>query len=184
MTSNINESRINPADVKAVFKDATALRSKPAGLGKIFKGLRKKEVSFDDLQQAWKEYGSGPAEHYPDDTKDIRRILSNFGFDDKEINKVFGKVFGTSDDDEDEYEEPTGTQNINRLIDYAKKNDLVDSMKQFLQDEYGEELGIAKNKAMSEEIKQIFTAIIQEERLARPVLLRQIEQTQLGRIRK
>jgi len=179
----IYESRINPADVKEIFKDATTLRNKPTGLGKIFKNLRKKEVGVDDLQNAWKEYGNRPEEHYPLDTRDIRRILSNFGFDDKEINKVFGQVFGTSGDDE-EYNEPTGTQNINRLIDYAKKNNLIDSMKQFLQDEFGEELGISKDKAMYEEVNKIFTAIVQEERWARPLLLKQMEQSQLGRSRK
>ena len=53
-----------------------------------------------------------------------------------------------------------------------------------MEQEFAEELGIDNRKAMSEDVRQIFTAIVQEERTARMTLIRQQEQTQLGRTRK
>ena len=58
--------------------------------------------------------------------------------------------------------------------------------------EFGEELGIAQpkkrgwfgRKAVTEQVREIFTTIVQEERTERMQLMKQQEQIHLGRTRK
>ena len=114
MICNINEDQLNQPDVKAIFRYATDLRSKHTGAAKWFKGLRKPEIDINDLQQAWKEDG------YSDDTRDIYHILHSHGFGDAEINKIFARVLGANDSD-DEYEEPRANDAIMKIANYAKK---------------------------------------------------------------
>jgi hypothetical protein len=172
---NITETEINKADIKALFKNASELRSKPTGLGRVFKSLRKDAIDVSDLQQAWAEAG------YPDDTQDIGAILVAHGFKDKEIDKVFSNVFGEGEGD---YEEPTQSSAIQKIADYAKKTGIDQEILKFLQQEYNLNESRYSGKAVVEDIRQIFTRIVQEERLARHDLIRTHEQTQLGRPKK
>ncbi len=173
---NLTESQINPPDVKAIFKGATDLRNKPSGFGRVFKSLRKDKIELSDLQQAWKDDG------FSDDTRDIKRILLSHGFKEDEIKKVFSEVFGKSDSDKG-YQEPVASGPILKIAEYAKKNGLADSLIAFMEQEFAEELGTGK-KATTEDIRQIFTRILQEERPNRHLLIREQEKTQFGRKRK
>ena len=184
--SNITESAVSRGDVNAIFKKATDLRSKPSGLGRVFKGLRKDTIDITDLQQAWKDEG------FPDDTADITYILKAQGFGDKEIKKVFSTVFGDSDDEEG-YAEPETSPAVLKIAEYIKKSGMTDNIVAFLERDYGELLGTEekpgllsriKKKFTTEDIRHIFTQIVQEERTDRINLIRVQEQTQLGRKRK
>ena len=176
--NNVNETQLNPADAKGIFTAAAHLRNNPTGIKGIFKGLKKNKLDVNDLMQAWVAKGR------PDDTRDIRSILSaDFGFNDKEINKVFSAIFG-QDKDSGKAKEPTQSPIIQKLADYIKKNGMLDDIKSFMQAEFGDELGIKESKMMYEEIRRVFMHIVQEERADRFELIRQIEQTQLGRMKK
>ena len=173
---NINESQINAPDVKAIFKGVTDLRNNPTGFGRMFKRLRKDKIELSDLQQAWKEDG------FSDDTRDINRILLANGFDKAEIKKVFAEVFGKSDT-EAGYEAPVASPIINKIAEYAKKNGLTDSLIAFMEQEFADELGTGK-KATTEDIRHIFTRILEEDRPNRHLLIKEQEKTQFGRKRK
>lgn len=175
---HLTESQINPADAKAVFKTASEIRTgKPSGFGRIFKGLRKDKVELSDLQKAWQSEG------YPDDTRDISAILVNHGFDKKEINKVFSQVFGKQDGS-DGYDEPVASETIQRIAKYAKENGFAEELKSFLSKEFGFKESADYGKAMVEDVRAIFTAIVNEERFGRQSLIKQQEQTYLGRSKK
>jgi len=181
----LSESLINKADINAIFKDASYLRSKPTGLGKVFKGFRKEQVSVDDLRQAWADGLSGDGtDGYSDDTRDIKRILKSFGFDDKEINKVFTQVFKTDDQEYDDVrDEPTASKTVQKIADLAKNKGVDKALLQFLEQEFADELGLGK-KATYEDVRQIFTAIVNEERTGRTRLIREEERQHLGRSKK
>ena len=170
-----NEGQITSADAKEIFKVATNLHNKPTGLGRIFKGLRKNTIDVNDLQQAWKDEG------FPDDTRDLVAILKDHGFAKQEIDKVFQEVFGNTAENTGDEASPT----IQKIVDYAKEHDLVEPLKVFLQREYGfTESFDYGGKVVVEDIRQIFTSIVREERTARLALIRTQEQTQLGRTKK
>jgi hypothetical protein len=174
---NINENQINGADAKAIFKTASTMRDTPTGMGRILKSRRKSKIDMGDLQRAWQEAG------YPDDIRDIEHILRDFGFDKKEINKVFGNVFGKSD--KGEYNEPTASPAILKIAEYAKKAGIDKELIAFMQKEYGfKESHEFEGKAVVEDVRKIFTAIVNEERAALPQLIKSAEQQYLGRSRK
>lgn len=184
--SNITESLISRGDVNAIFKQATDIRSKPSGLGRVFKGLRKDSIDINDLQQAWKDAG------FPDDTQDIMHILQDQGFGDKEIKKVFSSVFGDSEDEEG-YADPETSPAVLKIAEYIKKKGMADEIVAFLEREYGQMLGTEKKpglmsrikkKFTTEDIRHIFTQIVKEERSNRTNLIRAQEQTHLGRKKK
>lgn len=184
--SNITESLVSRGDVNAIFKKATELRSKPSGMAKLFKGLRKNTIDINDLQQAWKDEG------FPDDTQDIMHILQDQGFGDKEIKKVFSSVFGDSKDEEG-YAEPETSPAVLKIADYIKKKGMTNDIINFLERDYGELLGTKqrpgwfsriKKKFTTEEIRHIFTEIVKEERSNRNNLMRAQEQQYLGRKKK
>ena len=187
MKYNILEAQINPADAKELFKSASDLRSKGSPLGKVFKGLKKDKIDSNELLKVWVEEGR------PDDTRDIKQILKDHGFGDKEINKVFSQVFG------DEEDEPIASPAIQKIVNYVKENGLADNLKTFMQKEFGEELGLVKKGALSktidigkkawkkivaEDIRKIFTEIVKEERSERIKLIKEKELEQLGRSKK
>ena len=193
---NLSEAIINRSDAEEVFKDAAYLRSKPTGLlGRMFKGHQKEKIDVEDLRQVWAK-GLEPdgSDGYSDDTNDIKRILLNFGYDEKEINKVFAQVFKTDNNDEydDVQDAPVASEQIQKVADIAKKHGLAKGLRSFLEHEFANELGLEKEqkkgwfgqKATNEDVRQIFTSMIQEERTARIHLIKQEEQTQLGRQRK
>jgi hypothetical protein len=166
---NINEAQLTRADVKDIFKNAAL----------------KKKIDINDLQTAWKDDG------FPDDTRDIISILKRFGFGERAIEKILVSVFGK--DKEGEINEPVESVTIQKVADFAKRHGLTDDLRKFMEREFGEELGLKKGgflskffgrKAVSEEIRQIFTEIIKEERTNRLTLVREFEQERLGRARK
>lgn len=171
----IVESEITQPDVKAIFRGAADLRNKPSGFGRVFKRLRKDKIEVIDLQQAWKSEG------FPDDTRDIERILAGFGFDKKEINRVFSDVFGKTDDDR--YQEPVASPTIMKIATYAKKNGLAETLIEFMEKEFADELGMGK-KTTTEDVRSIFQQMAQIDRPNRHFLIKEQEQTHLGRKRK
>lgn len=173
---NINESQINPSDVKAIFKDATALRSKPSLAGRFFKNLRKDKIDINDLQQSWKDDG------YPDDIRDIKRILLGHGFDKKEVAKIFSEVFGSSSDT-GEYSTPTSSPIILKIANYAKQHGLAEQLIAFMEEEFADELGMSR-KVTTEDIRQIFTKILNEDRTNRTQLINAQEAVYYGRNKK
>lgn len=192
---SLSESIINRSDAEEVFKDAAYLRSKPTGLlGKMFKGHQKEKIDVEDLRQAWAK-GLQPdgSDGFSNDTNDIKHILLKFGYDEKEINKVFAQVFKTDDSEYDDTQDaPVASEQVQKVADIAKKHGLAKALRSFLEQEFAKELGLEQEKkkgwfgkkATNEDIRQIFTTMIQEERTARIHLIRQEEQTQLGRQRK
>ena len=176
----INEDQLNTADVKAILKTAADYRSNPRGLGKVFKSLRKDKIELSDLQSSWADA------RYPDDTRDIKALLLSHGFSEDEIRKVFTQVFGAQDDDGDgEPDIPQQSATLNKMVAYAKKNDLTQDLIDFMQKEYGFKESVNYgDKLVVEDIREIFTRIVQEERLGRAELIRQEDKSQLGRTKK
>lgn len=175
---DISESQINTADVKALFKDAVSMRNTPTGLGKVFKGLRKDTIDINDLQQAWKDDG------FPDDITDIARILKDHGFSVSEVNKVFSNVLGGSNDGE-EFDAPVASATIQKVADYINKKELTNEIIEFMKREYQfNESMFYPNKVVVEDIRQIFSAIVHEERSARTELIKKNDINQLGRGKK
>jgi hypothetical protein len=193
MRIKVIEEVISPSDAKNIFKAAVDSREQPTLAGRMFKSLRKDKIDFADLQKAWLAAGR------PDDTQDIAVILKNqFGFSDKEIKKVYSNVFGASDDEEDDFDlEGTITPAMQKLVDFVKQNGMADQLKEYLKQNYGEELGLTQKpgmldrlkgfmgkKAVAEDIREIFTQILSEDRSDRAMLIKQAEQTQFGRTKK
>lgn len=176
---SLMESQINNADIKAILQTAADKRNKPSGLGRVFKGLRKDKLSVDDLRQAWKEAG------YPDDTRDIKKLLLGHGFSEDDIKKVFSQVFGVEKrGKEEEPDVPKQSATINKIVQYAKKNNLTQDLIAFLEAEYGFKESVQVDKLMIEDIRQLFTAIVQENRSGKDELIKQQDRVQLGRTKK
>lgn len=168
------EGQINKADAKELFKTAANLRNRPTGMRKI-PGFRKDRVDVYDLRDAWADEG------YPDDTRDIAAILRKQGFNPKEINKVFKGVFGDSAEKSGDASSPI----IQKVADFAKKNDLVEDLIDFMAEEYKFTESYAhEGKAVVEDIRQIFDSIVQEERRGRAALIKKEDKAQLGRTKK
>jgi hypothetical protein len=178
--TNITEDQLNTADIKAILKTASSSRDKPSGLSRIFKGLRKDKIDLSDLQKAWASEG------YPDDTRDIKAILLSYGFSESEIRKVFIEVFGSKGEDGDgEPDVPKQSATLNKIVQYAKKNGLTQDLIAFMQKEYGfTESFNPSGKLVVEDIREIFTRIVYEERLGRAELIKQQDKLQLGRFKK
>lgn len=173
-------SEINRADVKSIFKAATDARNTPTGVGKYIKSLRKPTIDVAELQKAWADA------KFPDDTQDISALLLAHGFSKSEVKKVFAQVFGEDPDQESGHSAPPPASNaILKLAEYAKKNGLDKDLLAFLEQEYGiKESEEYTGKLVVEEIRDIFTAIVKEERSGRAELMKQHEQNQLGRSKK
>lgn len=170
-------SEISKADAKAVFRDAAKTRANPTGMSRFLPGLKKDKIEVTDLQKAWASAG------FPDDTRDISNILLKHGFDKKEVKKIFDNVFGA--DENGETDAPTSSPTITKIAEYAKKNGIDKELAAFMKDEYQfQESYEVSKKLVVEDIRQIFTAIVQEERTARVGLLREYENEQLGRRKK
>ena len=189
--SMLFEQYVDSNDVKELFNQARQLRSGA--------------LSIETLRQAWKNSG------YPTDTSDIAAILRTAGFGEKEIEQVFNQVLGDYEDDgndeeyvDDEEDTPSSPALI-KIAEYVKKNGLRDELVAFLQDEFGEELSdieepepkksmfdrakefgkkMFNRKATTEEVRQIFTAILLEERTMLSTRIKEQEKSLLGRSRK
>lgn len=174
--TKITEAQIGPADVKAIFKNAYDARNKSSGPGKIFKFLQKEKISLQDLQKSWKEAG------YPDDIRDIEEILKSYGFSKKEINGVFSKVFGQ--DKSGEYEDPTGFPVVEKIAKYIIQVGVKDEIIQFMKKEYNMNESAYNGKVMVEDIREIFSYMVNEERTDLPVLIQKFQKDNLGRVKK
>lgn len=176
MTPKITESQINTADVKEIFNTAADQRNSPSIRNRILK-LRKGTVDISDLQAAWKDKG------YPDDTRDITAILTNYGFSKKEIKKVYDTVFGRTDTKDTDL--PTQSPTIQKITDYANKNNLKQELIDFMRAEYKftDPIG-SPNKAVVEDVRKIFSLIVSEAGSDREGLIKQYESTHLGRSKK
>lgn len=183
---SLSEAIITNADAEEIFRDASASRNKTSGLGRLFPGLRKDKVNFEDLRQTWAN-GLEPdgSDGYSNDTNDIKRILLKFGYGEKEINSIFAQVFKTSDHKnyDDRWDAPRESKAVQKVADIAQKHGLSAALKNFLEAEFAKELGLDK-RATNEDIRQIFEQILQVERTARPALIKQQEHIQLGRSKK
>lgn len=176
--TKLTEAQLATGDVKAIFKAAEKYRdtSHLASWDRY-----KEDISVADLQQAWKDAG------YPDDTHDIESILRDKGFGRREIKKVFKNVLG---DTADEGTSPA----VMKIVDIIKKEGVVDEVVAFLEKNFADEVnprgGVAgmfdkiKKRFTTEDIRTIFTTIVNEERTERETLLKQHETQQFGRKRK
>lgn len=183
MKPNINEATINKADVNAILKAAAEQRKR--GPIKRFYDVGKKEIDVNDLQKAWAK-GLEPdgSDGYSNDTADIKRILQKFGYGDKEINKVFTKVFKTDKSNyDDEDDAPRGSEHVQKAADFIKKNGFQKHILAFLEQEFGDEIGL-KETIVVEEIRELFTAIVKEERTEIARLIKEEDRILLGRTRK
>lgn len=180
MINSINESDITQADAKALFNKAADLRNNPGIMGRV-PFFKKKSIDVNDLQQAWKNEG------FPLDVRDIVLILKEFGFGDGEIKKVMAGIFGDSEDDEEGYSTPGASDAIMKLVNYAKKAGIDKDIIAFMKKEYPqmcresyEHIG----NIVIEDVRKIFTAIVDEKRSALPELVKNEEYKSLGRNRK
>jgi hypothetical protein len=182
MKSNINEANVNKADVKAILQTAGETRNS----SKRFLGLGRRKIDVADLQKAWaKGLEDDGSDAYSTDLDTIKRILLKAGFGKKEINKVFAKVLKTDNSDRysDAADAPIRSEGVQKIADYIKKNGLQAEMIEFLKDQYSDEIGITE-KVMFEDIREIFTAIVQEERSERVRLMKEDDRILLGRAKK
>jgi hypothetical protein len=186
MKPKLNEATLNKADVKAILQTASELRGEGRGGVKRFFGLGKDKVDVADLQKVWAN-GLDPKgnDRYSLDTDNIKRILKKFGFGNDEINKVFARVLKTDNSDtyHDVADAPARSKGVQQIADFIKKHGLQQEMIEYLEQEYGDELGI-KESINFDEIYQIFREIVKEERADRIRLLREEEKFLLGRTRK
>ncbi len=173
--SNIKETQLNPSDAKAVFKTAVNMRDNP-GLVRRMTGLSKDKIDINDLQKAWADDG------YPDDLRDIERILKDHGFGKGEINKVFSKVFSKTNG---KVNYPTSSPAIQKIANYAKQHGIDKEIIAFLEREYNiKESHEFEGKALIEDVREIFTYIALEDRTTRLNLIKEQDRTHLGRTKK
>jgi hypothetical protein len=187
------EEYVDKDDVRELFKYATKLKGN--------------KIDIEDLRLAWKKAG------YPSDTNDIAAILQRAGFGNNEIDRVFNEVLGEYKDegDDEEYvddeEDTPPSPAIIKIAEYVKKNGIKDELVAFLQKEFGKELSepeepapepkksmfdrakefgkkMFSRKATTEEVRQIFTNILKEERTMLSARIKEQEQRLLGRSRK
>jgi hypothetical protein len=186
--TELSEAAVSRSDVKHIFQTASKERS-----GIKSRLLRRDKISVNDLQQAWKEAG------FPDDTRDISHILKDQGFGDNEIKKVFAKTFGGEGE---EPSEPVASPAVQKIADIAIERGYAQDLIRFMEKEFKDELGVSSGwgyelgkatrglvkgmtgKATSEDVRQIFEYIVLEERTERTRLIKEQEQTNLGRNRK
>ena len=176
---SISENKIDSASTKSVLKTAVNVRNSPTGLGRIFTGLRKDKIELGDLHQAWKDMG------YPDDTRDISRLLSGHGFSDKEIKNVFLKVFGSSGTGKGaEPDFTTRQEELQKIATYAKDAGISRELISFLESEYGFTESHDNSRIFADDIRKIFTEVVGEGRSSRQDLIKIQDNTRLGRNRK
>ncbi|HEY6436082.1 MAG TPA: hypothetical protein VIY47_05800, partial [Ignavibacteriaceae bacterium] len=175
----ITEAFVDRPDVIDIFQNISS--------------LGRNSVDVSDLQKAWRDA------RFPDDTQDIYAILKRHGYGNKEIERVFDQVLGSNHSADSSKSKETSeiTPATRKLVDFIKANGMVDDIKAFMKSEFGEELGITKKpgmidklkgffgkKAVAEDVRAIFTAIVKEERTDRLELLRSHNYTHLGRNKK
>ena len=179
--SKLKENYLSRGDVNTIFKAATKLKdtSHLAPWDRY-----RDEISVDDLQQDWKEDG------YSIDIRDIESILKNRGFGKREISKVFKEVLGKGDHPDYGYDTGATSPAVGKLVDVIEKAGLKKEVIAFLEKNFKDEIeddgwiSKVKRKFTTEDIRDIFTSIVNEERTEREALLKQHETQQFGRKRK
>lgn len=187
LQESINEAHVDKGDVRQIFNY----------LGNN-KSHRNQNLDIGSLQKAWASAG------YPDDTTDIAEILKKHGFDDSAIHSAFSGVLGNGYNDEDSSPEESGAATsgaVLKIAEYIKRAGISKEIIAYMQENYGNELtaepkqgmfkramnygkNLFKRKATSEDVRQIFTNILKEERRGLSGLIKQEEYTQLGRNKK
>ena len=176
MKRDLYETPLTKKLVNTVFQNATNARNNPSLMGKL---LGKKKIDINDLQQAWKEAG------YPTDSDDIENILNQVGFSDKEIKKTIDKVFDEEEFEPEEDENEPISPAIQKLADYAKKNGLAQDLIEFMKTNYNfTESKQHRGPFLFDDIRKIFTHIVNEERLDREHLIKLRDKNNLGRYKK
>jgi hypothetical protein len=167
----------------------------------------KDNINLSDLQVAWKESS------FSNDTTDLGHILYSFGFDTNEINKVFEQVLGDRDikESEDLDEAKALSPALSNIADIVKKRGFQDEIIAFMEKEFPDDIKpkepkepkepdqekpgmfskavnfgkkMFRRKPTTEDIRQIFIAILNEDRTIRQRLIKEQDQKLLGRTRK
>lgn len=132
----INESIVTLPDVKEIAKVAGNLKRFSIN---PMTGFKKEKFNPKEFLAHWQQMGYN-------DTRDVSKLLkSKYKFSDNEIKRIFSEVFGTRSSSS-EYQSPVASESIMKLADYIKQNDLKDDIVSFLLDEFGDELGVKKEK--------------------------------------
>ena len=187
--SSVTESRIDKDEVSSIFRNAYSIQGNSYSVKSSTRTkLNKDKLEIADLQQAWKEAG------YPSDTSDLEHILSEFGFGSSEIDKIFTQVLGSSYGGDVESTESNTNTAIDNIIEYITKNGMQDEIKSFMKQNFSAELDPPKKqgmfskifgrKAVAEEIREIFTSILTQERTTRNKLIQEQNIQLLGRRKK
>ena len=202
---NINEAYANRTEVEEIFKDAVRKNAQSH--------LRKPKIDLSVLQKAWANAGYPSdtdkigailsAQGFDD--KDIDNVFSRvLGPDYDEADDA--EDIGYSD--ENGNERPVVSPAVQKIVDYIKSNGMQDEIIAYMEQKYGDELAdkpaqeqpqqnqgffskaadigkrMFRRKATTEDVRQIFTSILEKERTGRHRLIREMEQTQLGRTKK
>ncbi len=169
----VTESSVTSSDVNAIFKTAVYLRDQPKSKWDFFKADKPK-INIEDLKRAYEK-------DRPDDIRDIKHMLKDVGYDDREIEKIFGEVFGT--DSKGEHNTPAASPTITKIAKYAQEKGMVTQLMDFMKKEYPETFTESVKVAIRD-IEKIFEKIVKEERHGLYNAVRTQEYHRLGRYKK
>jgi hypothetical protein len=194
--SSLNEEHISRKKAKAILQGVIDNKS--------YGRLKNKNLTISDLQKAWKDEG------FSTDTQELGDLLQKVGFGSKEIHRVFHSVLGGNSDYDDEDDPHSPPQKpspaVIKIAEYIKKHGFQDEIISFMQKTFGDELKpnepepdkkgfvgkamdwarnkFGKKQATVEEIRQIFTAMLLEERTERENRIKEEETKLFGRSKK
>lgn len=163
LSSKLFEENLQKNDIQSIFSAASRKSS-----------FLKKEININDLLKIWKEH------RFPTDSKDIVNILKDVGFSSREINKVFKKAgYGSAD-------APAVSSAMNKISAYIIKHGYTEDILKFLKNNYNgiEETYVADGNIVIEDLRNIFTEIVKEDRPDLSEYIRKEQQQNLGRIKK
>lgn len=157
--------------------------------------LRNK-IDINDLRSAWAKAG------YPEDTDEIKQILKKFGFDEPTIDNAISQVVGNDDPDNADNTDSGVSEVIIKIAQYIKKAGLTNDIIKFMQQNFANDIkdvepkqnifkravnygkNLFKRKATTEDVKNIFAKILEEERKDLTYLIQIDELSRLGRNKK
>lgn len=172
----LSEGYVSKFDVEDTLKAAAELNPERNSWYKG--GLKKRQkVSLPDLQKAWALDG------YPEDSKKIAAILKSFGYSSGEIRKVYSTVFDTKYGRYDTENSPA----VTKMASFIMKYDYTAEVLHYLEGQYGfggDDDNEENDKAVTEQVREIFERILREERNGLPQLQKEFEKQSLGRHRK
>ena len=194
--STLNEEKISRKKANEILQSVID--------NKAYGRLKNKNLTIGDLQKAWKDRG------FSTDTQELGDLLQKIGFGSKEIHRVFHNVLGGNADYDDEDDPHAPPQKpspaVIKIADYIKKHGFQDEIISFMQQTFGDELKpnepepdqksfasramdwakskFGKKQATVEEVRQIFTAMVLEERTEREIRIKEEETKLFGRSKK